>query len=101
MNDDEKVVVLFDRYVGTLSVSIGERQITVDSLPPTTEFRLSGESDTDQFAMWVSFEEADVLAKMVDFILKNQKIREASRLTLQSVLPRIEALRDQAAAEQA
>ncbi|GIW10606.1 MAG: hypothetical protein KatS3mg061_1663 [Dehalococcoidia bacterium] len=98
MNEEEKVTVLFDRYVGALSVTIGQRQITVDQLPAETEFILSGESD-DLRALWLTPSESSYLAKMIRYILEKVKISAEAHAALSAVLPRVEALAQQAEAE--
>lgn len=93
---EEKVSVRFDRFIGTLSLELGSRQITIDELPNDTRFFHSGETDQDQLALWVTGDEADVLAKMVKFIIEKQKISEGAKETLTELLPRIESVRDDA-----
>ncbi|MCS6800553.1 MAG: hypothetical protein RMM58_07030 [Chloroflexota bacterium] len=98
MNHEERVSVLFDRYVGALSITMGSRQITVDSLPANTEFLLSGDSEEDLRALWLSSEELDYLIKMIRHILDRMKISEGAREALSRLLPRAEALLDEAKA---
>jgi hypothetical protein len=95
MNHDEKVTVLFDRYVGALSITMGQRQITVDSLPAETEFLLSGEAEADLRALWLAPEEIDFLAKMVRHVVERMKISPEAKEALSAVLPRVETLRDE------
>lgn len=94
---DEKVSVRFDRFIGTLSLELGSRQITIDDLPNDTRFLFSGETESDQHALWVTGDEADVLAKMVKHIIERVKISDGAKDTLTDLLPRIEAVRDEAA----
>ena len=98
MNDDGRVEVKFDPFLGTLGISLGDnRQLTLDGLPPETAFIYTGEADVDQFPLWLSHEEADVLTKMVGYILSKVKVSEQATDVLSSLQPRLEALRDAAA----
>ena len=92
MNHEERVSVLFDRYVGALSITMGQRQITVDSLPAETEFLLSGDSDVDMRALWLTPEELDFLIKMLRYVLEKVKISSEAKEALAGVLPRAQAL---------
>jgi hypothetical protein len=96
MNSEERVSVLFDRYVGALSITMGQRQITVDSLPAETEFLLSGDSDFDLRALWLTPDELDFLIKMIRYVLDKVKISAEAKDALASVLPRAEALLEEA-----
>jgi hypothetical protein len=93
---DEKVSVRFDRFIGTLSLELGARQITIDDLPNDTRFLFSGETDQDQHALWVTLDEADVLVKMVNHIIEKVRVSEHAKETLTELLPRIIAVRDEA-----
>lgn len=92
MNVEDRVSVLFDRYVGALSITIGQRQITVDSLPENTEFVLSGEAETDMRPLWLHEDELSFLVKMIRYVLEKVKISSEAALALNEVLPRAEAL---------
>ncbi|MFN8534249.1 MAG: hypothetical protein U0556_11970 [Dehalococcoidia bacterium] len=96
MNHDEKVTILWDRYVGALSVTMCQRQITFDALPADTEFLLSGETDADMRPLWLAPEEIDFLTKMIGYVIEKVKISEEAKAALVAVLPRAEALRDEA-----
>jgi hypothetical protein len=96
MNHQERVSVLFDRYVGALSITMGQRQITVDSLPAETEFLLSGDSELDMRALWLTPEELEFLIKMIRHILEKVKISPEAHEALSGVLPRAQALLEEA-----
>lgn len=46
----------------------------------------------DQRALFISAEEADVLGKMIDYILDKVKVRPESQAALQAVRPRLPEL---------
>lgn len=98
MNDDGRVEVKFDPFLGTLGISLGEnRQLTLDGMPAETHFVYAGEAEIDQHPLWLSHEEADVLSKMVNYILERVKVSEQATEVLSALQPRIEEVRDTAA----
>jgi len=60
--------------------------ISIDGLPTGAVFR------GDLAALFLSEEEAQVLAKMIDYILGSVKIRPESQAALSAVRPRLDEL---------
>ncbi|MCC7370037.1 MAG: hypothetical protein IT306_16550 [Chloroflexi bacterium] len=77
---------------GQVIVQTGGPTITVDELREELQFeRMSPEGDT-LLALWLSGGQADVLSKMVRYVIEKVQIRPESREQLEGLLPQIEAL---------
>jgi len=88
---DRPVSVRYDPSTGALVVETGGPTITVDELGDAVSF-IRADDDDERHAFFVTRPEADVLLKMVNYILDKVKVTEASRNHLQAVKPRLEAL---------
>ena len=53
------------------------------------------DGEVQRLPLWLSRPQADVLSKMIDFILKRQPITTESRALLQELLPLVSDLRDE------
>ena len=77
---------------GSVELRAGGPGITVDGLTSEVQFERMTEAGNSALALWVEPEEAVVLGKMIRYILDKVKITEASRATLQALLPRVDEL---------
>jgi hypothetical protein len=84
----------FDVATGTLAIETGGPSISVEELGRLAAVTRTDEDDEERLALFVSQSEADVLLKMVGYILDKVKITEGSRAALEAVKPRLESLRD-------
>ena len=84
----------FDVATGTLAIETGGPSISVEELGRLAAVTRTDEDDEERLALFVSQAEADVLLKMVGYILDKVKVTEASRAALEAVKPRLESLRD-------
>lgn len=75
-----------------LQTSTGGPAVTVDGIVGEVEFeRISSEGES-ALALWLEPAQADVLAKMIDHIVENVRIRAESKQTLTDLLPHVQAL---------
>ena len=84
----------FDVATGTLAIETGGPSISVEELGRLAVVTRTDEDDEERLALFVSQAEADVLLKMVSYILEKVKVTEGSRAALEAVKPRLESLRD-------
>ncbi|HEV7213811.1 MAG TPA: hypothetical protein VGP33_01705 [Chloroflexota bacterium] len=84
----------FDVATGTLAIETGGPSISVEELGRLAAVTRTDEDDEERVALFVSPSEADVLLKMVAYILDKVKVTEGSRAALEAVKPRLESLRD-------
>lgn len=94
MDERPPVAIRFDSATGTLNVETGAGRpsISVEELGPLAGAVLMDSDDEERSALFVSLGEADVLLKMVNYILDKVRVTEASRQALIAVKPRLEAL---------
>ena len=81
---------------GSVELRVGGPGITVDGIPGEVQFERMTETGNGAVALWVEPPEAVVLGKMIRYILDKVKITEASRETLQALLPRVDEVSQQA-----
>ena|SRR5690242_14526735 len=92
--DDDAPAVRYDAAAGTLHVRLaGGEEITVAGLGPDVGFWQAG--DTPSGPLWLSAEQADVLSKMIDYILQKVRISAPSQEALQALAPQVAQLRDE------
>jgi hypothetical protein len=92
--DDDAPAVRYDAAAGTLHVRLaGGEEITVAGLGPDVGFWQVG--GAQHGALWLSAEHADVLSKMVDYILEKVRISAPSQQALQALAPQVAQLRDE------
>ncbi|MGI8912241.1 MAG: hypothetical protein ACR2JY_00375 [Chloroflexota bacterium] len=84
----------FDVATGTLAIETGGPSISIEDLGPLAVVTRTDDDDEERLALFVSPSEADVLLKMVVYILDKVKVTEGSRIALEAVKPRLESLRD-------
>jgi hypothetical protein len=84
----------FDVATGTLAIETGGPGISIEDMGPLAVVSRTDEDDEERQALFVSPGEADVLLKMIGYILDKVKITEGSRAALEAIKPRLEHLRD-------
>jgi hypothetical protein len=94
MMERSPVNLRFDVATGTLAIETGGPSISIEELGPLAVVSRTDEDDEERLALFVSPSEADVLLKMVNYILQKVTVTEGSRTTLEAVKPRLEGLRD-------
>jgi hypothetical protein len=94
--DRAPISIRFDVATGALSIETGGPTITVEDLGALAGVTRVDEDDEERVALFVTIAEADVLLKMVNYIIDKVKVTEGSRAALEAVKPRLEALRDAA-----
>ncbi len=93
--DDDAPAVRYDAAAGTLHVRLaGGEEITVAGLGPDVAFWHEGNGGRGG-ALWLSAEQADVLSKMIDYILQKVRISAPSQQALQALAPHVAQLRDE------
>lgn len=92
--DHPPVTLRYDVTTGTLSVETGGPTVSIEDLGPLAGVTRVDEDDEERVALFVSQGEADVLLKMVNYILEKVRVTEGSRTALELVKPRLEALHD-------
>ena len=92
--DDDAPAVRYDAVAGTLHVRLaGGEEITVAGLGPDVGFWQVGGGPSG--ALWLSAEQADVLSKMIDYILQKVRVSAPSQQALQALAPEVAQLRDE------
>jgi hypothetical protein len=99
--DDDAPAVRYDAASGTLHVRLaGGEEVTIAGLGPDVGFWQEG-GGARGGVLWLSAEQADVLSKMIDYILKTVKISAPSRQALEMLGPQVAQLRDELQADAA
>ena len=94
MDDDEGSVVWYDMAAQSVRLRLsGGEEVRIGAIPDLQFRALDGE--VQRLPLWLSRPQADVLGKMIDFILKRQPITTESRALLQELLPLVSDLRDE------
>jgi hypothetical protein len=79
--------VRYDAEAQAIEIDLDGHSIRVVGVADT-RFVREGASASPEIPLWVSATEADVLVKMIEYILAKVRITPASRAALDSVLPR-------------
>ena len=90
--DDDAPAVRHDAAAGSCTCARAAKNSI--SLPAAGGFWQDG-SDGRGGALWLSAEQADVLSKMIDYILQRVKISPPSQQALQALAPQVAQLRDE------
>lgn len=89
--------VVYDPSNGRLRVRVADCGVTISGLGEDVFFwRLD---NPPAQPLWLTHTDADILKRMVDYVLKNVKISAQAQHTLEALAPRLEALRDALARE--
>ncbi len=84
----EETIVTYDPENAWLLLSMGNRTLHIE---PVAEVRVQrGDQDAPEaYGLWLDAGRADVLGKMIAYILDRIKISETSQATLRALLPEI------------
>ena len=92
--DDEAPRLVYNPDDGSVELRLGGRSVTVDGIDAEIVFeRMTSEGDAAA-PLWLATEEADVLRKMIGYILDKVRITEGSKATLAALLPRVAQIAD-------
>ncbi len=93
--DDEAPVARYDPAAGTLRVRLtGGEEVAIAGLGPDLPiWRGSGEAAG--LPLWLTGGQADVLGKMIQYILQSVRISEGSRAVLEELGPQVAQLKDE------
>jgi len=93
--DDEAPIARYDPTPGSLQLRLtGGEEITIVGLGPDLPL-WRGQGDTAALPLWLTAGQADVLGKMIEYILKTVKISPASRAVLEDLAPQVGQLHDE------
>jgi hypothetical protein len=81
-------IVTYDPDNEWLLLSLGDRTLHLEPVEQV-RFQRGDQDSPDAYALWLDAGRADVLAKMIDYILGKIKISEASQETLRQLLPEV------------
>lgn len=77
---------------GSVMVQTSGPAVTVDGIVGELDFeRITPEGDST-LALWLDAQQADVLAKMVQYIIDKVSIRAESKQLLEDLLPQVQAV---------
>jgi hypothetical protein len=94
--DDEAPVARYDPAAGILRLRLtGGEEIVVGGLGPELPVWRAAGAEPPSGPLWLSAEQADVLGKMIDYILSKVKISAASQTVLAELGPQIAQLKDE------
>jgi hypothetical protein len=93
--DDEAPIARYDPTAGSLQLRLtGGEEITIVGLGPDLPL-WRGRGDAAALPLWMTAGQADVLGKMIDYILQRVKISPASRAVLEELAPQVGQLLDE------
>lgn len=94
--DDEAPVARYEPAAGRLHLRLtgGEEVIVTGLGPDLPLWRVDGAGEPAG-ALWLSATQADVLAKMIDYVLGRVKISTTAQQALQELAPAVAQLRDE------
>jgi hypothetical protein len=90
--DDGGPRLVYNPEDGSIELRVGGPGVTVDGIPGEVSFEQMTAEGNSALALWIEPREADVLLKMIDYILDRVRITEPSRQTLEALRPRVESL---------
>ena len=92
--DEEAPRLVYNPDDGSVELRFGGRSVTVDGIDAEVVFeRMTPDGDAAG-PLWLAQGEADVLRKMIRYILERVRITEESKATLAELLPRVEQIAD-------
>lgn len=92
--DDEAPRLIYNPDDGSVELRLGGRTITIDGIDAEVAFERMTPDGEAAAPLWLAQGEADVLRKMIRYILDRVRITEESKATLAELLPRVEAIAD-------
>ncbi len=84
----DESVVTYDPHNQWLLITMGDRSV---QLEPVKGIRLQrgDPEEPDAYGLWLDAPQADVLVKMIGYILEKVRISEASQAALRGLLPEV------------
>jgi hypothetical protein len=94
--DDEAPVARYDAAAGMLRLRLaGGEEVTIAGVGMDLAFWRGGGEQPASAPMWLSLEQADVLSKMIEYILQKVRISPTSRQVLEELSPQVAQLKDE------
>lgn len=90
--EDESPRLVYDADGGSVMLQTNGPAVTVDGIEGEVVFERSTAEGERAFALWLEQGQADVLAKMIGYILEKVPIRPESQQTLRDIKPLVESL---------
>jgi len=92
--DDEAPRLTYNPDDGSVELRLGGRTVTIDGIDAEVAFERMTPDGEAAAPLWLGQAEADVLRKMIRYILDRVRITEESKVTLAELLPRVETIAD-------
>ena len=90
--DETSPRLVYNPEDGSVMLQMGGPAVTVDGIVGEVDFeRISADGDST-LALWLNPSQADVLAKMIGYIIDKVQVRPESKQTLADLLPQVQAL---------
>jgi hypothetical protein len=90
--EDSSPRLVYNADEGSVMIETAGPAVTVDGLVGEVAFELTSAEVDRALALWLDPNQADVLAKMINYILQKVRITEESKQHLANILPQVEAL---------
>ena len=97
MNDELINTVYYDADSRRLVIDLGGHNVEIDGLAEQVGFERTSDGLGVAYALWLMPGQADVLVKMIGYILEKVRITESSAATLRDLLPHLQRIRAQGA----
>jgi hypothetical protein len=92
--EDTSPRVVYNPDDGSVMVHTSGPAVTVDGIEGDICFERMTSDGESGLALWLDAGQADVLAKMIRYILEKVRITEESKQKLADILPQVEALNE-------
>jgi hypothetical protein len=90
--EDASPRLVYNPDDGSVMVQTSGPAVTVDGLIGDLEFERITPEGESTLALWLDASQADVLAKMIGYIIEKVQIRPESKQVLTDLLPQVQAL---------
>jgi hypothetical protein len=90
--EDTSPRLVYNSDDGSVMVQTSGPAVTVDGLIGDLDFERITPEGESTLALWLDAAQADVLAKMVQYIIEKVAVRAESKQLLEDLLPQVEAL---------
>lgn len=90
--EDSSPRLVYNSDDGSVMIETAGPAVTVDGLTGEIAFERSSSEGERELALWLDQQRADVLVKMIRYILDKVRITEESKQRLADILPQLEAL---------
>lgn len=93
MPEEPADVLSYDPDAGVLTIETGGRAIRIEGLASQLQLQLLKDGALVARALWLEAGQADVLIKMIEYILEKVRITQGSAETLRALLPYLQRIR--------